>query len=57
MPDQISNTENIVYTRKDEKVRTSRSHVRIIGPGDSDEEAFKKVIDLALSHQRKYKFK
>jgi hypothetical protein len=57
IPDQISNTENIVYTRKDETVRTSRSHVRIIGLGDNDEEAFKKVIDLALSHQREHKYK
>ena len=57
IPDQISNTENIVYMRKDEKVGTSRSHVRIIGLEDNDEKAFRRVIDLALSHQMKYKFK
>lgn len=38
------------YMHKDGKVGISISKARVVGLDDNDEKAFKRVINLALSH-------
>jgi hypothetical protein len=45
------------YMYKDKNIGTSWFQARTTGLGDNNRKAFKRVLDLAITHEKKDKFK